>query len=398
MSSAASILYKSAPNAANVPLDASKHMTGLRVIQVVLSLSPGGTERLVVEIVRRTRGYCDSIVCCLDEMGDWGVELAREGIPVVALARREGFRPSLGWRIARLVPRHGTTVLHCHHYTPFIYGGLAAALTGSGLVFTEHGRLSDSPPSLKRRLVNPVIGRLGGAIFAVSSHLRDHMVAEGFPASRVSMIHNGIDPGTQATEATRRTAREALGLPVNALVIGTAARLDPVKSLGTLLEAFKEFRAAGPVDSHLVIFGDGPDRAALTAQSVALGLQECVRFTGHRADVRQLTAGARHLRQLLDQRGYLAHHSRGDGCRAAVVATACRGHAGGRRAGSHGSSRAAARATSSWPSRCRSLPPARAQRHAFGVAGRERVLQHFTIDRMVADYVAQYRRAARKDT
>jgi len=180
-------------------------------------------------------------------------------------------------------------------------------------------------------------------------------------------------------------------------VIGTAARLDPVKSLGTLLEAFKEFRAAGPVDSQLVIFGDGPDRAALTAQSVALGLQECVRFTGHRADVRQLTPALDIFINCSISEGISLTILEAMAAGLPIVATAV----GGTpevvvqdRTGLLVPPREPHRVAVALSE----LAASPAQRHAFGVAGRERVLQHFTIDRMVADYVAQYRRAARKDT
>jgi hypothetical protein len=36
------------------------------VLQVVLSLNPGGTERLVVEIIKRLRSELPMAVCCLE--------------------------------------------------------------------------------------------------------------------------------------------------------------------------------------------------------------------------------------------------------------------------------------------------------------------------------------------
>ena len=41
--------------------------SSLCVMQVVLSLNPGGTERLVIEIVKTLRRRVTSTVCCLDE-------------------------------------------------------------------------------------------------------------------------------------------------------------------------------------------------------------------------------------------------------------------------------------------------------------------------------------------
>src|SRR5947208_1781015 len=147
-----------------------------RVMQLVLSLSPGGTERLVIELCRRLAPTVESVVCCLDEAGEWASQLIDGGVPVVALGRTPGFHPSLALRVAQLLDRHGIDVLHCHHYSPYVYGALATTLKRRvHLVFTEHGRLSNAPPSIKRRWANPLLARLPGQICAVSGDLKRDM-------------------------------------------------------------------------------------------------------------------------------------------------------------------------------------------------------------------------------
>jgi glycosyltransferase involved in cell wall biosynthesis len=163
---------------------------------VVLSLNPGGTERLVVELVRRLRPELSMAVCCLDEEGSWGEGLRREDIGVTALRRRDGFRPHLGRAIARVAAEHGTQVVHCHHYSPFVYASIARLWSPHlRIVFTEHGRLSDAPPSAKRRTANRVLSHAPREVVTVSSELKQHLVAEGFPTGKVNVIYNGIDVG-----------------------------------------------------------------------------------------------------------------------------------------------------------------------------------------------------------
>jgi L-malate glycosyltransferase len=260
------------------------------VMHVVLNLMPGGTERLVVEFARRMPNDVRSVVCCLDDSGPLADELHAAGVPVVALRRQDGFHPSLGARLARVAVDHDATLLHCHQYSPFVYGLIAAAIERPlPVVFTEHGRASDGPPSTKRRLVNPVLGRMRSAIYAVSGALRDHLIDEGFPANRVSVIHNGIDPGRRVTAWERAARRQELGLPANAVVFGTVARLDPVKDLQTLLAAFGRVYRAEP-RSHLVIVGDGPEQMNLARCAVAHGLTRAVTFAGYHHDARRLLA------------------------------------------------------------------------------------------------------------
>jgi glycosyltransferase involved in cell wall biosynthesis len=260
-------------------------------MQLVLSLSPGGTERLVIEIVRGLANRIESTVCCLDEPGAWAGEVSALGVPVIALSRAPGFQPALAVRLARHMRDRSIDVVHCHHYSPYVYGLLASMLNPHvQLVFTEHGKLSDAGPSRKRRLVNPMLSRWPGRLYAVSADLRQHMIREGFPASRVNVLYNGIDAGEPPSSLLRRSARAALGLPDDAFVIGTAGRLDPVKNLAVLVHAVAALKARYP-HARAVIVGDGPERAMLEAKVLELGIAGSVTFTGYRTDVRSLMAG-----------------------------------------------------------------------------------------------------------
>jgi glycosyltransferase involved in cell wall biosynthesis len=263
----------------------------LRLMHLVLDLDPGGTQRLVIEMSKRLRGQAETRVCCLDQEGDWAGELLELDIPVVALGREPGFRPALAAHLARLARRHDLHVLHCHHYSPFVYGALATRLcSGLRLVYTEHGRHADSPPSRKRRLANLLLARVPGRFFAVSEELRTHMLAEGFASDRLEVVYNGIDPGQLPTPADRADARLSLGLSSDALVVGTVARLDPVKDLTTLLEAFHVFSRA-QAEAALVVIGDGPELERLESFAGELGIESRISFTGARNDVRRLLAG-----------------------------------------------------------------------------------------------------------
>ena len=184
------------------------------VLQVVLSLNPGGTERLVVELVKRLRPEMPMAVCCLDEEGSWGEGLRGDQIDVTALRRRDGFRPMLGGAIARIAARHRVNVVHCHHYSPFVYASIAKLwMPKLNIIFTEHGRLSDAPASPKRRLANRVLAHAPRQVVTVSADLKEHLVAEGFPAGKVRVIYNGIDVGPRPNPTLRQRVRHELGDP-----------------------------------------------------------------------------------------------------------------------------------------------------------------------------------------
>jgi glycosyltransferase involved in cell wall biosynthesis len=268
----------------------SKIVRRPRVLQVVLSLNPGGTERLVVELARRLQDEAPAMVCCLDDAGAWAREVEPCGIEVVALERARGFRPMLGRAVAHLARRHEATVIHAHHYSPFVYSCLARLWRpGTRVIFTEHGRLSDTPPSAKRRLANRVLGRFPSRVFAVSEDLKRHLAGEGFATDALEVIYNGIEVGPVPDRKTRSDVRQALGVDDETFVVGTIARLDPVKDLGTLIEAAATVRAELPI--VVAIVGDGPERPSLEAAARRFGVGAQIRFLGHREDARRWLAG-----------------------------------------------------------------------------------------------------------
>jgi hypothetical protein len=102
-------------------LTSSTPVQNRALMQLLLSLSPGGTERLVIELCRRLAADVDSVVGCLDGTGDWAAEVEKLNIPVhLTLAQAWISSVALG------PPRRGPqepqriNVIHCHHYSPFV--------------------------------------------------------------------------------------------------------------------------------------------------------------------------------------------------------------------------------------------------------------------------------------
>jgi glycosyltransferase involved in cell wall biosynthesis len=354
-----------------------------RVLQVALSLSPGGTERLIVALASRLNDDMPMAVCCLDEAGAWAADLEARGIQVTTLGRRPGFHPSLGLSLAAHARAHRADILHAHHYSPFVYSALARLRHPSlKLVFTEHGRLSDRGPSPKRRLANRLLRVAPSAAFAVSEDVKRHLIAEGFGAGQVGVIPNGIDIGPAPTLESRARIRHLLGVSEDTCVIGTIARLDPVKNLGALIDG-----AAAEISNtslHVVIVGDGPERGALERRVQARGLTGSVTFLGHREDARDWLAGCDVYANVSVSEGISLTILEAMAAGLPVIATRVGGtpevvdNTCGRLVD--------ARNIPGLALVVRELAREPARRSALGAAGRARVLSRFTLDRMLEDY------------
>jgi glycosyltransferase involved in cell wall biosynthesis len=332
-------------------------------------------------------------VCTLDAPGVWAEELHARGINIVALNRQPGFHPTLALRIRQIASDCHASLIHCHHYSPFVYGSLATLIRPRlRMVFTEHGRASDGPPSPKRQLVNPILGRLPNATVAVSSALRETMIAEGFPSRWVDVLHNGIDPGPPPTTVDRPALRRRFGLHEHGVVVGTIARLDSVKDLGTLIAAAALVRKIHP-DLTLAIVGDGPERSNLEHTAHRLGMADAVRFFGQRRDARTfLSAFDVYVNSSISE-GISLTILEAMAAGLAVVATRVGGTPEVVRDGETGLL-VPARSPAAVADAVKRLIDNAVWRGELGAAGRRTVEERFTIDRMVDRYAEIYSRLA----
>lgn len=120
--------------------------------------------------------------------------------------------------------------------------------------------------------------RLADHVVAISEGLRRDLIERGVPASRITVIPNGVDTTTQTSAPPSDPAlRAALGLPVDAFVVGYIGTLFNYESLEVAIEAVASLRQGQP-KLRLMIVGAGPAREALVALTARHALRDLVRF------------------------------------------------------------------------------------------------------------------------
>ncbi len=93
----------------------------------------------------------------------------------------------------------------------------------------------------------------------VSDAMVDLLIRRGFPPDRFYAIYNGLDFTPPPQQEDRIPYLRQLGADVdeNSVVVGIAARLNPVKDMSTLIRGFAVGYAQCP-RLRLIIAGDGP--------------------------------------------------------------------------------------------------------------------------------------------
>ena len=119
-------------------------------------------------------------------------------------------------------------------------------------------------------------------VIAVSHAIRERLLTDyGYGADTVTVVHNGIDTTRfRPDPEVRVRARSRWNIPDTAFVVGTVARLAPIKRLERLLAAFRLLLEHGPEPCYLVIVGDGPAKAALRSEAERLGIAARCVWTG----------------------------------------------------------------------------------------------------------------------
>lgn len=264
------------------------------ICHVLHGLGVGGAEVLAARLAHVLVERFSVLFACLDESGAIGEQLRKEGFEVHVLGRR----PGLDWRcvrrLAALLRRERVDLLHAHQYTPFFYGATARMLgRRCPILMTEHGRPFPDHPRPKRMLANRLLlgrrDRLVGVGRAVRRALIDN---EGFPASRVGVLYNGIDTDPlDPCLHDRDAARAELGLGAGDLAIVQVARLDALKDHATAIRTIERVASRRP-SARLILVGEGPERPVILAMVAGRGLGPHVILLGTRSDVPRLLAAA----------------------------------------------------------------------------------------------------------
>jgi len=391
-----------------------------KVAVLIGTLEVGGAELDIARnFPRLNREDFEVVVLAYEKAGALAPDLEQQGIRVVAgdlgtplvsqtwLVRR---LRTVGYMV-RVIPWIGRTLVAeqadiVHFFLPNSYGyGMFACLLWHRRAKRVMSRLSLNFYSGHHRALscferNLFHSRVDIAI-GNSKPILSELAEEGVAASKLRLLHNGIDPAPFARHpGDRERARETLGLPLDAFVIVAVGNLHTYKGHADLIEACALAASKLPAPWRLLIAGrdEQGNRGVLEALAAKLGVADRVTLMGACGDVTQLLAAA----------DVFAHPSHHEGLPNAVVeamaaslpvvATAVGGIpevvvAGASGAGEdkHTGWLVAPQAPQALAEALVAAAAGAERREAMGERARARVLAEFSLELSVAGYEAVYR-------
>lgn len=262
----------------------------IRVLFVVPDLRVGGAERHVTTLSPRLdpERFTVSVVCIGDERGLFA-DLPAAGIDARAL--------HLGGKLQAVCALRGLVgqfrrarpdVVILRGYNAEVLGRIAARIAGvQHTIMWMHNIGDPKPRSLVRTTVDRALTRWTSAYFGVAEAQRAYLVDElHYPADKIRIIHNGVDPAQFETNDDRTPLTE-FGWATDDPVVGIVAELSPIKDHATFLRAARIVIDTMPRARFLII-GDGACRGELESLCVELRITSNVHFAGVRHDIGRL--------------------------------------------------------------------------------------------------------------
>ena len=265
------------------------------VAHVIFRLDHGGLQNGLVNLVNRmpANRYRHAIVCLAGFQREFARRIRRNDVELVSLDKRPGKDVAVYRRMWQTLRRLRADIVHTRNLGTVDMQWVAFAAGVRRRVHGEHGwEAADphgrDPRSLRiRRACRPVVQRYVPMSRDLARWLESDV---GVRPAIIRQAYSGVD-----TERFRpRRDGESASSDDEQVRFGTVGRLDPVKNLHSLLDAFRLAREARPdlvARLSLVIVGDGPGRASLESSARELRLEQCVEFTGTREEIPELMRG-----------------------------------------------------------------------------------------------------------
>jgi glycosyltransferase involved in cell wall biosynthesis len=133
---------------------------------------------------------------------------------------------------------------------------------------------------------------------AVSSEIREELLALGISPASIRHIPNGVDTGRfRPADAGRRArARRGLGLPTDGAVVAFVGVMNPRKNVGAILDGWERWRRSRSGGATLVLAGpasgDPSDPLRRRLESLSATAESGVRWLGPLEEVTDVYAAS----------------------------------------------------------------------------------------------------------
>ncbi len=282
-------------------------MSKIKVLHLIPTLSSGGAERQLVNLVNTTsKEIVDHVVCAIDESYFFEPEIREAGYKVIKFDI-SGKHPffKIASKFRDVVRDEKPDIIHTWLYNANVAARLATLLGDKVPIITSIQSADFEPGAIitggynphKMRglkMIDKMTARLTKPDFVMCSEFVKKSYKEnyGIDEAKTHIIYNSVDPALMETsQADVEKLREEFDFPPDTFVYLNVGRLDPQKNHKAIFEAFRQVLQKVP-NSVLLLAGIGSLDDKLKQDVKDLGIDDKIMFLGRRTDVPALLAMA----------------------------------------------------------------------------------------------------------
>lgn len=268
----------------------------IRLLEFITFFYLGGTERQMVNLIKGLEPeHFELHAGCFGKVGPFLEEVNSLGVPISEY--KTGSLYSLGSMRARLrfagyLRKHSIDIVHSYGFYSNVFAIPAARLSRVPVVIASIRDCGETLTPMQKR-VQRMFCQTADCILANAEGVRSWLISEGYPAAKIEVIRNGIALAPAAEVSPVGGLREELGLPADTPLVAVLSRLNPMKGIEYFLDAAAAVSKRFPTVRFLIIGGgsyraDGSYRTQIEKYAADLGLGGRAIFTGFRTDVPEI--------------------------------------------------------------------------------------------------------------
>jgi glycosyltransferase involved in cell wall biosynthesis len=312
---------------------------------------------------------------------------ASEGLRFIGFAPKSEFDVHAAWQLGRVFTDVKPDVVHAHDAMSVALAAMALTMNsrdGSRPLLVAARRVDFH---LKSHAFSKWKYRKIDLFLAASNVIAGMLASDGIPADRIVTVHDGVNLGAIDRQPAV-DAHAAFWLPHGAPIVGNVAALVGHKGQRHLIAAARIVVRSVP-DARFLILGEGELRAPLERQVRELGLERHVFLPGFRTDAVGLQKSFDVFAMSSITEGLGSAMLDAMACGTPVVATRAGGIPEAIVDGQHGLLVPPHDAAALADAIVRLLKDD-ALRDRLAAAGRQRIVDEFSVDQMVRRTVAAY--------
>jgi glycosyltransferase involved in cell wall biosynthesis len=269
------------------------------VLHIITGLSDGGAEGVLYRLCKFDSANKHIVVSLMDE-GKYGSILKDLGVDLHCLNMRQGWVTFSGvWRLFKLIHKNKPDVVQTWMYHADLIGGVVARLAGVRLVFwnIRHTTLESGKSKKSTILVAKLCARLSGVVpigivCCAQEALRVHSEL-GYKASKMTVIGNGYDLFFfNPHETLGVTFRNELNIEVDTMLLGMVGRFNPQKDHFGLLKSLVILKESMPNFKFALVGRDmNISNTVLNVEIKKMDLESNVLLLDQRTDVAKVMNG-----------------------------------------------------------------------------------------------------------